>query len=68
MDFQEIRTVCVIEHSHDSIKFSETLVGRIPYGCYIKKCKIQILGETNDTSIAENKFYWSSEKLILYDD
>ena len=46
--------VYVIVHSHDAIRFSHTLVCKILSSYYSKYCKIQILGETNDSSIAEN--------------
>ena len=65
MDFQETWNVCEIKHSPNSITSSETLVCKILYGCYlhVNNCKIQVLGETNNTSIAENKLYWYSEYL-----
>ena len=63
MDFHETSNVCVIEHSYDSIRFSETLVCKILYGCFLNNCKIQVLGKTTVTSITRNKFYRYSENM-----
>ena len=63
MDCQETWNVYVILHSHEPIGFSEMLVCKILYGCYLKNCKIQILAKTNDTGIVKNVSYWYSENL-----
>ena len=58
-----LKCVCILEHSHDSIRFSETLVCKVLYSCKFKYQTRQMIQASLRIS-----FISTVKICILYDD